>query len=142
MYNKSEVISLKVFVCVDENFGVGFNNRRQSRDSEIVLKIVEILEGSNLYMNEYSAKLFKKYNKIVVDNDYLSKVKQEDYCFVEVNSLADYDDKIDTVILFKWNKIYPSDKKLEIDFSGRNLEKTFDFKGTSHEKITCEVWTR
>ena len=133
---------MKVFVCVDENFGVGFNNRRQSRDSEIVLKIVEILEGSNLYMNEYSAKLFKKYNKIVVDNDYLSKVKQEDYCFVEVNSLADYDDKIDTVILFKWNKIYPSDKKLEIDFSGRNLEKTFDFKGTSHEKITCEVWTR
>ena len=132
---------MKVFVCVDENYGVGFNNRRQSRDSAIVLKIVENTEGSNLYMNEYSAKLFKKNSKIVVDNDFLSRVK-EDYCFVEVDSLADYDDKIDTIILFKWNKVYPSDKKLEIDFSVRKLEKTFDFKGTSHEKITCEVWIR
>ena len=131
-----------MFVCVDDNFGVGFNNRRQSRDSAIILKMVEMAEGNKLYMNEYSAKLFNKYNNIVVDNDFLSKAKREDYCFVEGDSLAAYNDKIDTVILFKWNKIYPSDKILKIEFSDRKLEKTFDFKGTSHERITCEVWTR
>lgn len=133
---------MNVFICVDENLGIGFNNRRQSRDAEVVLKILEMSNGCKLYVNEYSSKLFKNYSNILVDNDYLNKAREGDCCFVELNSLGDYNDKIDTVILFKWNKIYPADMKLEIDFSDRKLEKVFEFKGTSHDKITCEVWTR
>ena len=133
---------MKVFVCVDEKFGISFNNRRQSRDSVIALKIIEMSEGRSLYMNEYSSKLFSGFRDIAVDNDFLNKAKENDCCFVELNSLSDCNDKIDTIILFKWNKVYPSDMKLEVDFSNRKLETSFDFVGTSHDKITCEVWTK
>ena len=133
---------MKVFVCVDEKLGVAFNNRRQSRDSVIALKMIEMSEGKKLYINEYSSKLFSDFSVVAVDNDFLNKAKEDDYCFVELNSLAEYDDKIDTIILFKWNKVYPSDMKLEIDFSVRKLDSSFDFVGTSHDKITCEVWTK
>lgn len=139
---EEEVIFLNVFVCVDENLGISFNNRRQSRDAEVASKVIEMSNGGKLYMNEYSSKLFKNYSNILVDNDYLNIAEEGDCCFVELNSLGDYNDKIDTVTLFKWNKVYPSDMKLDIIFSDRKLEKVFCFKGTSHDKITCEVWTR
>ena len=133
---------MTVFVCVDEKLGVSFNNRRQSRDSVIALKVIEMSEGRKLYMTEYSSKIFEDCSCITVDNDFLNKAQEGDCCFVELNSLAEYDNKIDTIILFKWNKVYPSDMKLKVDFSCRKLDSSFDFVGTSHDKITCEVWTK
>ena len=64
-----------VIVCVDDNLGMMFNNRRQSRDVEVVKKIAEITKGSRLWMNKYSYELFEKLDRsnINVDSGFLSE---------------------------------------------------------------------
>ena len=100
------------------------------------------MAGNNrLLMNEYSSNLFECEN-VVVDNDFLKNALFSDYCFVENESIADYTQDIERVVLFKWNKVYPSDFKLDFDFSVFSLKESFDFEGNSHELITCEVWER
>ena len=50
--------------------------------------------------------------------------------------------KIDTFILFRWNRDYPADFFFKVDLSQWNLISTEDFEGTSHEKITMEVYEK
>ena len=57
--------------------------------------------------------------------------------------LRPYKDKINSVIVYKWNRQYPSDMKLDIEPSeGRVLVSSVEFAGYSHEKITKEVYSR
>ena len=132
---------MTVVVCVDDRLGMMFNNRRQSRDIVVVEKIKSMAGNNRLLMNEYSSNLFECEN-VVVDNDFLKNALFSDYCFVENESIADYTQDIERVVLFKWNKVYPSDFKLDFDFSVFLLKESFDFEGNSHERITCEVWER
>ena len=53
-----------------------------------------------------------------------------------------FNDKIEKLIVFKWNREYPSDFSLDIDLSQWSLISTTDFKGNSHEKITMEVYKK
>ena len=48
------------------------------------------------------------------------------------------------MILFKWNRAYPKDTSLDIDIDGPEWEliDSFDFEGSSHEKITRERYKR
>ena len=66
------------------------------------------------------------------------------FAFIETPPLAPYKAKIDTLVIYKWNRHYPSDKKLDIAprDMGMRLVKTYDFVGSSHEKITKEVYER
>ena len=132
---------MKVFVCVDDNFGMAFNKRRQSRDSAVVKAMVDMVGNGRIFMNSYSAKLFKE-KDITVDESFLDLAEDRDFCFVENVSLEGYEEKISEIILFKWNRIYPSDVKLNIDLDNRKLVKTFSFVGNSHDLITCEVWAK
>ena len=132
---------MTVFVCVDDNFGVGFNNRRQSRDSAVVTTVMEMSQGKRLFMNEYSKRLFGNEGAVVCE-DYMDIAFEDDVCFAENVTLKEYDEKIKTLVLFKWNKVYPNDKKLEISLKNRKLQDSFEFVGTSHDKITCEVWVK
>lgn len=132
---------MTVFVCLDDNNGMLFNNRRQSRDSKVIEQILAISNGKNLYMDSYSSKLFEG-NNVIADDNFLEKMTDEDFCFVEKSNLKEYDEKINELIIFRWNKKYPFDKQLDINFEERKLKDSYDFEGTSHEKITCEVWVR
>ncbi len=132
---------MTVFVCLDDNNGMLFNNRRQSRDSKVIEQIKAISMGRKLYMDSYSAKLFEDF-EVIVDDNFLEKMTEEDFCFVEKAYLKEYDEKIKTLVIFKWNRIYPFDKQLDIGFNDRELKESYDFEGTSHEKITYEVWVR
>lgn len=130
-----------VIVCLDDKGGMAFNNRRQSRDSLLCAKLVELSGNGRLLMNGYSAKLFKD-QTVTVDEDFMEIAQKGDFCFVENTKLLPYYDKIEGVILFKWNKVYPSDVKLDISLDGMTLRETFDFAGSSHDKISCEVWKK
>ena len=41
-------------VCIDDNGGMMFNNRRQSRDKLLTEKIIDISKESKLWICEYS----------------------------------------------------------------------------------------
>lgn len=131
-------------VCIDDNFGMMFNNRRQSRDITIIQKITEIAKGSKIWVNKYSYPLFEEGNNsnVNVDENYLSEASSGEYCFVENKELKPFEKWIEKLIVFRWNRDYPTDKKLDIDLSLWSLQETSEFVGNSHKKITMEVYKK
>ena len=139
---------MNVIVCVDDHGGVLFNQRRQSRDQILIEDMLGMLEavGGKLWIAPFSEKLMKPYMEnrpnITVDEEYCTKAESEDFCFVENGALKDWEEKIDAVIVYRWNRVYPADTYLDIDLSGWQLVSTGEFSGASHEKITKEVYRK
>ena len=134
---------MNIIICLDDNLGMAFNGRRQSRDRCVRDKILSICKNSQLYMNEYSFGQFEeKTDNIVVDEDFLEKAGKGDFCFVENQSFSPM--KAEMIYAFLWNRVYPSDIKLErsLEESGFTVIGSYDFKGYSHEKITLKTYKR
>lgn len=135
-----------VITCIDDNGGTMFNHRRQSQDRILRSKIVELVDSAPLWMNPYSATQFEDCDipNCVVDEDFLQKVNPGEYCFVEGIPLGSISEKIEKVILFRWNRVYPSDQKFDLSMATDNWkqETVFDFAGYSHERITMEVYVK
>ena len=131
---------MNIIICVDDNMGMMFNNRRQSQDRALRERILEITKGKNLYMNGYSASQFTEGSNIIVDDNFLDKAQQGDFCFVENSDIRVYNSKIEKLIIYKWNRNYPSDFQFQLTLDDFCLESTFEFQGYSHKVITEEIW--
>lgn len=134
-------------VCVDDKGGIMFNHRRQSQDRILRRRILSMAEGKCLWMKPYSARQFsndKYLSKIHIDDDFPQKAADGDFAFFEGDSLAAVDERLERVIIFRWNRTYPADQYLDIDLEkdGWNCERVGDFRGSSHEQISEEVYTR
>lgn len=126
-------------VCLDQKNGMYFNERRQSRDRYVIRDILDMTKESVLYINSYSEELFgNQRNKYIVSDDYFSDAKETDYCFVE-NHVLDQS-SVNKLIVYRWDKVYPSDYKL--DMRGWKLISTMVFMGYSHDEIVKEVYIR
>ena len=71
---------MKLIVCLDDNKGMMFNNRRQSRDKFLIENVLEMCKGEKLYVNEYSSKLFPENTVEIMENSAETEVG---YCFAE-----------------------------------------------------------
>ena len=132
---------MNIMACIDDNYGQLFNGRRQSRDIQVISKILEIADGNNLLINSFSEKIFKE--KAKVREDFLESAAEDDFCFVENVKVSEYIHKINKVYLFKWNRNYPADFSFDLDLNSNfNLISVEEFKGNSHELITLEVWAK
>ena len=133
-----------IIVCVDDDWGMTFNNRRQSRDRNLRERILEITDGSRLWMNHYSAKQFCSDNapQINIDENFLSEALLGEYCFVENVDVIPYAKWVEKVIVYKWNRKYPADQFFSFPLKERNwrLIQATEFTGYSHEKITEEIY--
>lgn len=134
---------MNLIVCLEEKNGMMFNKRRLSQDIAIREDIYNSLDGKNLIMNNYSFKMFQKDNNdknIVVSED-LPADNNEDFQFIEDKQLSKYEDKIDKLIVYYWNRRYPSDLKFDINLSSGKWEVILEteFQGKSHEKITKKI---
>ena len=134
---------MTIIVCIDDNGGMMFNNRRQSRDRVLTEKIINIANGHKLYIDSYSAPLFEGFcGDITAQDSFLDIAGSDDFCFVENRRLKPYEQSIDKLIVFKWNRKYPSDFDLDISLDSFTLISSEDFVGNSHEKITMEVYDK
>ena len=132
-----------LIACVDDKMGMQFNRRRQSRDRLVYKRIAGLAGGSRLWMNGDSAELFSwDEEKISVDDDFLSLAQQGEYCFAEDAAFAGFSDKIEKIILYKWNRTYPADIVFPLSLEGWKLEQAQEFPGYSHEKITEEGYVK
>ena len=130
---------MKYIVCVDDNLGVSLFNKRQSFDENLLKDIKNIIGDDKLLVSEYTYNLFLKYN--LENNVYTEKDLYEyNYTFKEVDNLSNYD--ISNIIIYRWNRLYPSDNKLSIDLTNYTSLNKYEFIGTSHEKITREEMIR
>ncbi len=129
---------MKLIVCVDDNGGMMFNRRRQSRDKILIQNVLELCKDKKLYTNEYSAQLFPENTAIVTEN--IESEAENDYCFAE--NFFVKEEYVDEIIVYKWNRIYPADTYFNIDLSNWKLTEAIEFEGNSHEKITREIYMR
>ena len=133
-----------LIVCLDDKGGMAFNRRRQSKDRVLREQILALSEGRPLWMNSYSSLQFEAAPNIRVDEDFLEKAGQGEYCFAEFPPLAPYAAKAERILAARWNRVYPADAKLDIPLKEGlwNLAERREFPGSSHETITLEVYKR
>ena len=137
---------MKIIVCVDDNNGMMFNKRRQSRDRVLIQDIIANLDGSNLLIAPYSEKLFEDsdIDAFFISDFILDEAAPDDFCFIENIALNKYASKINELIIYHWNRKYPADTYLDIDPTslGMKLITTTEFVGSSHDKITKELYRK
>ena len=133
---------LTVAVTVDDKMGIAFNKRRQSRDKLLIEDLCKNTDGG-IYVTSYSAPLFENFSdRIKIVDDPISDCPEGGCCFLELTQISDHVNNISKLIIYRWNKVYPSDKKLVIDLNEYNLKliSSYDFTGKSHDKISKEIY--
>ena len=136
---------MKLLICIDDRGGMAFNNRRVSRDKNVVSDIFEYVGDATLFVDSYSAELFidAGLNMIVSENS-LEFAEADDFVFLERVDPTAYIEAASEVVIYKWNRRYPFDvamKKAPLDF-GFKLVSVSEFQGNAHDKITREVYRK
>lgn len=133
-----------VITCIDDGNGTMFNHRRQSQDRVLRDRIARRSARSRLLMSPYSARQFKDSlpANAVVSEDFLDQAGPGDYCFVEDADPSAFQNDIEELIVYHWNRNYPRDTLLPFELADWHLQSTEDFEGSSHDEITEEVYVR
>lgn len=132
---------MNIIVCLDDNLGMLFNKRRQSKDRRVLEDIAEFT--NRVWISPFSENLFSEsLCEPKVDDNFLEKASSNSYCFVEANKVSPYIDKVEQVIVYKWNRKYPTDFKFDISLESWKMIEQKEFAGFSHEKITKEVYAK
>lgn len=128
-------------VCLDDHGGTMFNHRRQSRDRILIADLLAYIGDRRLVVSPYSASLFPADapNVAVAENPW-AEAGEDDFVFAEDRDPAAAWNRVEAVILYRWNRVYPADKWFRGDMKDFRLCETQEFVGSSHDKITKEVW--
>ena len=132
-------------LCVDDKKGMAFNGRRQSMDRLLRADLLAEAGGGPLWVSPYSAKQFGPApTGLRVSEDFLLQAGPGEVCFAEFPPLAQVLDRVEGILLYRWNRTYPADQYLDFDpaAAGFRLVSAGDFSGSSHTTLTKEVYTR
>lgn len=69
-----------IIACIDDRNGLLFNNRRQSRDANVIEKIQELTKKNRLWIHPFSSPLFPEAS---VSVHFLKEAKNGEFCFLE-----------------------------------------------------------
>jgi hypothetical protein len=94
----------------------------------------------NIYIMEHSAVLFADYDVSKIDN--ISELPVDAVYFHEITDPKGLIKKFDTIIIYRWNRHYPSDVKFEFKMNDYKKIHEEEFVGFSHDKITKEVYEK
>ena len=137
---------MKLIICIDERKGMMFNKRRQSRDSVLISDVVKSYKGGldeRFLISEYSEELFENSSlEYKVKKNPMKSGKEGDTCFIEDTWDREYEDKIEEIVVYNWNRHYPADTYFHMSLEGFTLVKTDELVGSSHEKITKEIYKK
>lgn len=132
---------MTVYFCLDDRGGMLFGGRRQSRDAAL---LADLAAGVPLVLtiDPFSEKLIAAAGIPYV---LAGEVLAEDAHFFLENRIPDtVVPSADTLVIYRWNRHYPSDvrwEKAPADF-GFTLSETTEFAGKSHDAITKEVYVK
>ncbi len=133
---------MKLIFCIEKGNGMMFFGKRLSKDGVLNQKLLKIVNGTPLWVSKYSAPLFEGADNVIVDNGYPERAGENDYCFVEDCGYCL--EKANEIILCNFNRKYPADKFFDIDLTASGFKKVSseNIVGSSHEKITLEIYNR
>lgn len=135
---------ITVAVVLDDNEGMLLFGKRQSRDRVMIAEFVESAGSSPIYVSDFSKILFESYDSVTMCKNPLEEAPDGAVCFIENYSLSPYLDIIDTLIIYRWNRLYHSDVKFDVNVknAGYKLVSTAEYVGSSHDKITKEIYKK
>ena len=130
-----------LIVCLDDQLGMMFNRRRQSRDRVLIAEMLASAGERRLVVSPYSAPLFPADTpNLSVADDPCAAALTGDLAFVENTDPLSHRERVTELWIYRWNRIYPADRRFDGDLTGFRLTETTEFVGSSHDKITKEVW--
>ena len=136
---------MTVFLCIDDRGGMLFGEKRQSRDSVLLSDMAKTVGDNLLYISDFSEALIEKSDMSAICVPYpLDSAGEGDFVFNESFHLKGHLSKIKRLIIYKWNRRYPYDFALDIEplKEGFGLSESYDFAGSSHDKITKEIYEK
>ncbi len=134
---------MTIVICLDNHNGMLFNHRRQSRDRLLTEDLMKLFPNEIIHIDKFSQSLFSEFSdRISVDESLLENAAANDICFVENIDILPYENKISKLVVYHWNRDYPSDFQCRLDFSKYTLTTSIDFSGSSHERITREEYIK
>ena len=134
---------MRLILCLDEKKGMMFNRRRQSRDRVLLEDLKAMTAGTSLYVLPYSVALLRDAGISCQEvKDPVASAGKEDFCFLEGPLAKEAEDWVEELILYHWNRHYPSDLWFTMSLEDFVLAESVEFVGSSHEKITKEVWKK
>ena len=134
---------MTAIVCIEDRGGILFLKRRCGRDAFVYDDIAK--EHEKILLTSYSLPLFEGRNiSTRVCLSPLAEGASGDACFIESEEIWDNLKKISRIILYRWNRRYPSDVKLGFEPRdvGFSLRSSSEFVGNAHDKITKEIYER
>ena len=131
---------MKLIFCLDDNGGLLFNRRRQSRDAALRADLLSCIDGP-LWLSSYSARQFESDAPLRVDDAFWDKAGAGEWCFAEACPPEDAWERVEEVVVYRWNRRYPADVTLALPPEWK-LTAARDFVGTSHERLTREEYAR
>ena len=133
---------MTLIFCTDNKNGMAFHGRRQSRDRLLQSRLLSRTSGALLWMSPYSAKLFapEAMDRIRVSEHFLHQAGENDFCFAETVDPGTVSPLPEQIIRYGWNRDYPADLHCTLDLSQYKQIHQEEFPGSSHERITEEVY--
>lgn len=131
---------MRVIACIDDNFGMLFGGKRQSRDSKVLEDIKNHFEP--IVILPFSEKLIAPSGISFKIKEDISEIGANETLFIESIDPVAFYDRIDEIIIYKWNRKYLSDMRLTLDLKSFKKVSTCEFVGSSHDKITREVYKK
>ena len=153
-------------VCLDQEDGLLFNGRRQSRDRVVTEKILSMTKGNPLWMSAYSRRIFPEDAPVCVAEDLMGKLAEPaesarkaaeqaeaaqkeswqqpgkaSFCLIE-EAVDLENEAIDEWLVFRWKRVYPADVFLKFPADGWEKELIETFAGYSHEEIDLERYRK
>jgi hypothetical protein len=140
---------------VENSMGMMFNQRRCSSDKTVLNRILSMCSGKNLWLTPYSMELFSGAAEddksaeamservtFKIDDHPYEKAGSGEFCLVESEKPSGFEDKIEQIYLYAWNRDYPHDVSFDIDLGNWTLLRSIDFKGNSHDNVTEKIFVR
>ena len=130
---------------LDDNNATQFCGKRQSTDSEVATHILDFANNAPIYMKEKSKSFFNTAIRscsqfVFVDN--FNDVPEDAVCFIEEVVSDEILNKVDLMLVYRWNRVYPSVVKDRLNLDDYTKHFIESFKGSSHNQITTELYMR
>ncbi|MBQ9069966.1 MAG: ribonuclease Z [Clostridia bacterium] len=135
---------ITVAVVLDDNEGMLLFGKRQSKDRVMIAEFVSSVGEENIYVSPFSKRIFENYVSVTYADNPIEACVDGGACFIENMPLSPYVDSIETLIIYRWNRLYHSDVKFDLnpEKSGFKLESVSEFQGSSHDRITKEIYRK
>ena len=136
---------MKVIICIDERGGVRFHDRRVSQDVAQRRDVIARYGKDGLLMRKETAALYAgETDALHVVDDWEQGLGQDGWWVCEDTAFLRWEEQLEEVILYRWNRRYPSDEVLRLCLSLPlwRCVAVYDLPGKSHARIDVEHYVK